>query len=312
MGETQRVIRKRTVVHTNSAYKKDASGAEHQPFQTLLMMAVIVATASFIAQRTLLRWKYDLRQQQLQELFNVTIVHGFLAQKDPDLLSRVLNDDLWRACDILTLERDIRFWYYPENKPNNIFEELIQKTYQDTPYWQHAVAYEYWCNIMERPYQEWPWHTDRDEDVMDREVKLVFPLMGAVYYGSNHSYEGGDFHMVNAIPYKKDTSGKPRHPKDDCGSVFCIGNPHLLKSKDEAMYVETSFDMLLFANVTHFHKVTPLVSGMRYALAMNANHWLPYKVEQAPSNEGMVEMASQLLESKKAVSKLDQYTTSTS
>ena len=226
----------------------------------------------------------------------MTVVPNFLAQNDPDLLQRQTNDELWRACHILTLEPDIRFWYYPQNKPKNIFEELILRTYQDTPYWQQAISYEYWCNIMENTNQEWPWHTDRDEDVLEQEKKLVFPLMGAVYYGSNHSYEGANFQMVDSIPYER--NGAPNHPQDNCDPDFCVSNPHLLSTRDEALYVETTYDILLYANVTHFHHVTPLKSGMRYALAMNANHWLPYKVEETPTNEGMLEMAKQLRESK--------------
>jgi hypothetical protein len=198
------------------------------------------------------------------------------------------------------LEDDIRFWYYPQNKPNNLFEELVEKTYKDTPYWDEAISYEYWCNIMEYPTKKvWPWHTDRDEDVLEREKRLVFPLMGAVYYGSTHPYVGGDFHMVNSIPYENDGSSTPKNPNDDCGPTFCVSNPHLLQDRaEEAMYVQTKFDMLLYVNVTHFHKVTKLTSGRRYALAMNANHWLPYKVEQAPTNQGIIEMAERVRESK--------------
>ena len=152
---------------------------------------------------------------------------------------------------------------------------------------------------MENLDQEWPWHTDRDEDVLQQENKLVFPLMGAVYYGSNHSYQGANFQMIDSIPYER-KGRQPKHPNDDCGPDFCVSNPHLLRSKDEAMYVETTYDMLLYANVTHFHKVTPLKSGMRYALAMNANHWMPYKVEQTPTDQGLLEMSKQLIESKAA------------
>ena len=301
MGETKRVIHKRTVVHTNSAGNKGSSSLateteQNSSIQALVKLAVVVAIASFFVKNSLDSWRYEIRQQEFRNLFNVTIVQDFLAEKDPSLLEKVLNDELWRACHILTLEPDIRFWYYPQNEPNNIFEELIQRTYQDTPYWQKAISYEYWCNIMERANQEWPWHTDRDEDVLTKENKLVFPLMGAIYYGSNHSYQGANFQMVDSIPYE--TEGKPKQPDDNCGPDFCVSNPTLLNNKDEALYVETTFDMLLYANVTHFHKVTPLKSGMRYALAMNANHWLPYRVEQAPTNKGILEMAEQLVASK--------------
>ena len=265
----------------------------------LSSVAIGIAVVSLLGRSTLDSWNYDLRQQELRERFNATIIEGFLEDDDPELLAKVKNDSLWEACDTITLERDMRFWYYPQNEPNNLFEELTQRTYKDTPYWDQAISYEYWCNIMEYPTKQvWPWHTDRDEDVLEQEKSLVFPLMGAVYYGSTHPYEGGDFQMVDSIPYKNHGNNAAINAGDECGPEFCISNPHLLRDGlDEAMYVKTKFDTLLYVNVTHFHRVTKLKAGRRYALAMNANHWLPYKVERAPTNDGMMEMARLVRES---------------
>lgn len=49
---------------------------------------------------------------------------------------------------------------------------------------------------------EHPWHTDRDEDVLDKEQKLIFPLMGSEFYGRNESYTGGYFYMIDSVPYE--------------------------------------------------------------------------------------------------------------
>ena len=141
--------------------------------------------------------------------------------------------------------------------------------------------------------KEHPWHTDRDEDVLEKEGRLVTPLMGAVFYGYNESYEGGEFHMINSVPYKMGT--RERLPSDQCHEEkgFCVTNPDLFSStkSDEALFVETKFNTLLFANVTHFHKVAKVTAGKRYALAVNANHWLPYEQRNSYTNDEIIQLA---------------------
>jgi hypothetical protein len=130
------------------------------------------------------------------------------SQSSLSLLSRVQNDTLWRACDKITSTGSMRLWYYPDQEPNNIFEEIAIKIYKPTEFWNKAVSYEYWCNIIEEKAtntaddptptlaqvdghasMEHSWHTDRDEDVMALENIFVTPLkMGTVCQNVRYYY----------------------------------------------------------------------------------------------------------------------------
>jgi len=239
----------------------------------------------------------------LRDQFNVKVVDGFL-EDDIDLKQRVQNDTLWRACDAITsaaAATSTRFWYYKGN-PRNVFEELAYKIYKGTQYWDEAVSFEYWCNIIELGSStfgdlEHPWHTDRDEDVLAKEKKFVTPLMGSVLYGFDEEFEGGEFHMVDSVPYMRGT--KERAPTDECHPTegMCLTNPHLFDSDSPAdhLRVQATFNRLIYADVSHFHKVDRVRRGKRYALAVNANHWLPYDYPKlAPTNEELVEMAKSI------------------
>jgi hypothetical protein len=105
--------------------------------------------------------------------------------------------------------------------------------------------------------------------------------------------------IVDAVPYK---IGSQRHEAtDDCmqrGARDMHPQSSFIRTPktDEALFVPTRFNRLLMANVTHFHKVTKVLSGKRYALAVNANHWMPYYIRQAPSNEDIINLANKGLD----------------
>ena len=231
----------------------------------------------------------SLSQELLKKQLQVSVVEDFL--KDPDFIAKVNNKTLWEACDKITSASESRFWYYPENEPNNIFEELTVKIYKDTPYWKQATAYEYWCNINDSSMRSGGvvWHTDRDEEVLAREHKLVFPIMGAVFYGYNETYEGGDFHIIDSIAFKRGSRSAEYTDRCDDKYGFCVSNYNFFSSNlaNEALFVNTKFNTLLYANVTHFHKADRVLSGRRYALAVNANGRRPKNIEQAPSDDEM-------------------------
>lgn len=282
------------------AREKDASNSNYQISFLIFVAAVALTQIVPFLERTMRSWERQLNQMILRQQFQVEYVDDFIS--DPRLLQSLQNDTLWRACDKVT-KGGIRFWYYPQNEPVNVFEEVAIRIWKNTSYWDNAISYNYWCNIIDedddRPnnHMEHPWHTDRDEDVLDQERRFIFPLMGSVYYGFNAAYTGGSFHMIDSVPYKMGT--RSRAATDDCHEKagMCLTNPHLFDSRksDEALFVETKFNRLLYANVTHFHKVSKVFSGKRYALAVNANHWLPYEVKRAPTNDEMIEMTSQEL-----------------
>ena len=270
---------------------------------TAVVLTVAVTAASFLI-KAIKSYQHSIYQLLLWEQFNITVVDGFL-DDDIDLKHRVQNDTLWRACDTITsaaAATSTRFWYY-KGDPRNVFEELAYKIYRDTPQWDEAVSFEYWCNIIEQgqgtfgEHLEHPWHTDRDEDVLAKEKKFVTPLMGSVLYGFNEEFEGGAFHMIDSVPYMRGT--KERAPTDECHPTegMCLTNPHLFDGDSPAdhLRVQATFNRLIYADVSHFHKVDRVRRGKRYALAVNANHWLPYDYPKlAPTNEELVEMAKSI------------------
>ena len=89
-----------------------------------------------------------------------------------------------------------------------MFEELAYKIYRDTPQWDEAVSFEYWCNIIEQgqgtfgEHLEHPWHTDRDEDVLAKEKKFVTPLMGSVLL-QNSADQGSNVDTFSIYLQKK-------------------------------------------------------------------------------------------------------------
>eukprot|EP00563_Minutocellus_polymorphus_P005966 CAMPEP_0181029760 /NCGR_PEP_ID=MMETSP1070-20121207/5370_1 /TAXON_ID=265543 /ORGANISM="Minutocellus polymorphus, Strain NH13" /LENGTH=345 /DNA_ID=CAMNT_0023107091 /DNA_START=145 /DNA_END=1184 /DNA_ORIENTATION=+ len=275
---------------------------------TAVVIAVAVAAASFLI-KAMKTYQHSIYQSLLRVAGAVQREGGggFL-DDDIDLMKRAQNDTLWRACDTITsaaAATSTRFWYY-KGEPRNIFEELAVKIYKDTPYWDEAASFEYWCNIIELgkgtfgELLEHPWHTDRDEDILAREKKFVTPLMGSVFYGFIEKFEGGEFHMIDSVPYMLGT--KERAPTDECHPTegMCLSNPHLFDSDSPAdhLRVPTRFNRLIYADVSHFHKVDRVRRGKRYALAVNANHWLPYDYTKlAPANEELVEMAKSITSS---------------
>ena len=272
---------------------------------TAVVLTVAVTAASFLI-KSIKSYQHSIYQSLLREQFKVKVVDGFL-DDDIGLKHRVQNDTLWRACDTITsaaAATSTRFWYY-KGDPRNVFEELAYKIYRDTPQWDEAVSFEYWCNIIEQgqgtfgEHLEHPWHTDRDEDVLAKEKKFVTPLMGSVLYGFNEEFEGGAFHMIDSVPYMRGT--KQRAPTDECHPTegMCLTNPHLFNGDSPAdhLRVQATFNRLIYADVSHFHKVDRVRRGKRYmyALAVNANHWLPHDYPKlAPTNEELVEMAKSI------------------
>jgi len=259
----------------------------------VVAVLAVLAQGGIFLNRALKNIQYEIRQAELRKQFNVSVHEDFLDESD-SLLHDLQNDALWKACDTITASGTVRLWYYPGKEPANLFERVVVRIYKDTPYWEKAASFEYWCNIIDihasGEATDHPWHTDRDEDILERERKLVTPLMGAVYYGYNETYDGGDFHMVATVPYRRDS----REPAegDQCAKDLCVSQPHLLSDDESAMFVKTRFNTLLFANVTHFHKVTPVFSGRRYSLAVNADHWMPFDPRDSMTNEELLSVAS--------------------
>jgi hypothetical protein len=308
---------KRVVMIRSSPRRSHENGTAHtatdSSFSLLFWSGVVfLPCLAYWLNTFFMGMKYQLQQRELRDQFGLITIPNYLADDD-ELRIKLQNDTLWRACDQITSSGYFRFWYYPPQPPRNVFEEMVVRTYKGTPYWDQAISYEYWCNIMDDTHKsEWPYHTDRDEDVLEQERKLVFPLRGAVYYGYDAGpYDGGDFYIVDSVPYRiHPPNERPRHPTDDCGSEFCVTNPTLLaktstmdrrrqqRDPHGALRVPTAYNTLLYANVTHFHKVTPLYRGRRYALAMNANHWKPYNIRSAPTDDEMLTIVSEFTEAR--------------
>lgn len=93
-------------------------------------------------------------------------------------------------------------------------------------------------------------HRDRDEALFSETGKEVHPRMGSVYYPIEHDVSGGWLHV-----YDGDV--------EDGASVK----------------VEPKHNRLVMFDVSKLHEVTPVISGLRYAMASNI--W-DYKIATPP------------------------------
>lgn len=172
--------------------------------------------------------------------------------KHQDFLQKLQDAKLWEACD----KEETRWFDHKNSEPQNIWEEISKQIWKDRPEFETAVGFEYWCNIVTEK-RDLTWHIDKDEAELTQNDVLITPLMGSVYYGFPHHFEGaGELQLVDA-----DATGNPL--------VFDTTR------RDEVVAIEPIFNRMILFNASKWHKVTPITSGKRYSLAVNANSHKP-------------------------------------
>jgi hypothetical protein len=174
-------------------------------------------------------------------------------------------------------------WLEWDAEPQTIWEELAVRIWND--HFQKSksndklvfAGYEYWCNII-TPEAQLDWHVDKDEDVWeqytnadadadatqkedaDLQEGLKTPYMGAVYYGYPHVFTGGHLELF------------PHHPRN-------VPDPRIY-SHEYRERVQAEYNRLVFLNVSEWHRVSPVLTGARYTLAVNVWKERPLEIQQ--------------------------------
>ena len=127
--------------------------------------------------------------------------------------------------------------------------------------WGHACplsesfsieGFEYWTGIQSPSALEdgvkdnLPTHFDKDEALHKKTGEIVTPIMGSVYYPPGQSFRGGDLAIYTE-------EGE---------------NPELIKAKPNRF--------IIFNAGEYLHEVTPVIEGVRHAIAINVWEKEPY------------------------------------
>jgi|AntRauTorckE5430_2_1112549.scaffolds.fasta_scaffold18350_1 hypothetical protein len=88
---------------------------------------------------------------------NHTIIDDFI--HDKDILHKLQDAQIWEECD----KADARWYDHKNSEPQNIWEEISKKIWQDRPEFESALGFEYWCNIVSET-RELIWHIDKGEN----------------------------------------------------------------------------------------------------------------------------------------------------
>ncbi|GFH52514.1 hypothetical protein CTEN210_08990 [Chaetoceros tenuissimus] len=188
----------------------------------------------------------DAKYKLILHNLNHTVTDNFI--KETDLISRLQNETLWQECDEKRAHDN--FWQR-EDPITNIWEELSQEIWKNRPEYKEAVGFEYWCNIVDED-RSLPWHVDKDEYELEENEELVYPIMGAVYYGFDHKFEGSGNLMLVDI----DAEYEPFAYDDELNH--------------EVVRVEPIFNRMIIFNASKWHRVETNFTGNRYTFAVNA------------------------------------------
>ena len=184
---------------------------------------------------------------------NTTVTENFL-QDESQLLS-LQNKAVWQDC------LDMNGGWIDKGAPtSNVWEELAHKIWMpEAEYYDLAVGFEYWCHIL-TPGRELPWHIDKDEFDYSKHGNLVYPIMGSVYYGFDHTFEGGYLETIDA-----DIEQHPMH--------------YINTRPNEIVRTKAEFNRKILFNATLWHHVSEVFSGERFVLAVNAWASRPLKFD---------------------------------
>jgi len=169
--------------------------------------------------------------QTMEREFNLnyTVADDFI--DDEKILKTLQDPAVWKACD----EANER-WWDGKTKPENIWEQLSKKIWQDRDEFQVAVGFEYWCNII-KDEVFLPWHIDKDEYELQVNQRLVTPLMGAVYYGMDHHFDEGTGILQLA---DADINDNPRDFEHE--------------RRGEVVEITPKFNRMIMFNATKWHR----------------------------------------------------------
>uniref|UniRef100_A0A7S1BG62 Prolyl 4-hydroxylase alpha subunit Fe(2+) 2OG dioxygenase domain-containing protein n=1 Tax=Corethron hystrix TaxID=216773 RepID=A0A7S1BG62_9STRA len=225
-----------TKIKKSNEHKSRFDEVEDNNFIPALLVMIVAVLAFFLFR------ELEREEKANRPRHNTTIVDQFITNEN--ILEKLQNRTLWEACDDSS-----GGWWDKNSPPTNIWEEISAQIWKIRPeYYESSEGFEWWCNILDgrRPLS---WHIDKDEKELRLNNRLVHPIMGAVYYGYKHMFEGGLLQTVDAGAYD---------------------NPKELIEWGEVQEIAANFNRLVVFNASLWHGVSEIRKGERFALAVNA------------------------------------------
>lgn len=162
--------------------------------------------------------------------------------QDKKLLAALATLDPWQKLQSAGLSWWDGWWEAP---PADGWQSLIYKIWSPNIQPNEIAGFEYWCNILTPEHDGLDWHFDKDETLAKSEKKIVTPLMGTVFYGFPHEFDGG-----GDLEIAKSASSDEKH-----------------FSRVER--IRALHNRLIIFDASKLHRVTPFTSGVRVGLQIN-------------------------------------------
>ena len=177
------------------------------------------------------------------------VVDNFI--KDKILLDELKNDNFWSNMPKLNWWDG---WWKIESR--NICENFIKIVWKQFTNVENKIAgFEYWSNVHQTG-DGLNWHVDKDEKLMQEKKEVVMPSMGLVYYAISDELDGGYLEIANSPDRNNVESSKIERLKP-------IEN------------------RLIMFNPSYPHRVSPINSGRRRAIIVNAWPKKPYTFQSS-------------------------------
>ena len=208
-----------------------------------------------------------------------TVVHkSFIGAA---FLDRLADPAQWAECKRRWIQ-----WYDNSSAPNNVWEELVQRIWQEHPAASRAAGFEFWCNIFEddggdgidggddgdgsrRTSAVLGWHADADV-IRQLRLEIAMPEIGAVFYGFPHRVEGGILQIAppHALPRLIPAGAADAHESPTAAPKEVAVGPAANDARecDEGCErILPEYNSLVVFDVRRLHRVGHLAAGKRYS-----------------------------------------------
>lgn len=163
------------------------------------------------------------------------VVDDFI--KDSWILHAFSDVEMWQTlCD----KGFGNYWNGQDILEYEGLKDVILEVY--STYWNKIqyTKFEYWVNITDAR-RVLEWHVDKDEEIAEKEERLVSPKIGAVWYGCPQRVSGGYLEIANQYE----------------------------NGEYDIERIEPVYNRLVIFDVSKTHRVAPIFEGTRYGLQIN-------------------------------------------
>jgi predicted 2-oxoglutarate/Fe(II)-dependent dioxygenase YbiX len=177
----------------------------------------------------------------------MVIIDDFI--KDQNLLNDINKDSTFFGPN-----GNFMWWDGWWNSPvDTVKKRLIEYIWKDNSFLdlKGIFGFEYWTGVYgpSKEHKDLPTHFDKDELLYEETGKMVSPVMGTVFYPSPIPFEGGYLEI--------DSKGE---------------KTEVIQAKYNRLVIFPAGDLP--------HRVTPVLSGTRHAIAINLWNQVPLAVER--------------------------------